>query len=199
LQVLATRIPTDVRGSEIVGAMVERIDALADRVSDILMLAAAREARLQPVRLGPILADAASSAAAFVREVPMPLVTADDPTLTADPQMLRELLLNLLMNACQASRGHTAEPVQAAVTTVDGWCQIEIGDRGPGIEPGIRDRVFEPFFTTKSGGTGLGLAIVKRLVDLQGGTVALADRDGGGTRVRVTLPLHRDRPPSGMR
>jgi PAS domain S-box-containing protein len=199
LQVLATRIPTDVRGSEIVGAMVERIDALADRVSDILMLAAAREARLQPVRLGPILADAASSAAASVRDVPMPLVTADDPTLTADPQMLRELLLNLLMNACQASRGHTAEPVQAAVTTVDGWCQIEISDRGPGIGPGIRDRIFEPFFTTKSGGTGLGLAIVKRLVDLQGGTVALADRDGGGTRARVTLPLHRDRPPSEMR
>jgi PAS domain S-box-containing protein len=191
LQVLATRIPSDVRGSEIVGAMVERIDALADRVSDILMLAAARDARLRPVRLGPILGEAASSAAAAVRGVPVPVVTGEDPTLTADPEMLRELLLNLLMNACQASRAHTTDPVRVAVTTADGWCHIEILDRGTGIDPGIRDRIFEPFFTTKSGGTGLGLAIVKRLVDLQSGTVTLTDRDGGGARACVTLPVQR--------
>jgi PAS domain S-box-containing protein len=190
LQVLATRIPADVRGGEIVGAMVERIDALADRVSDILMLAAAREARLRPVRVAPILADAAISAAAAVRGVAMPVVTGEDATLAADPEMLRELLLNLVMNACQASR-QAAEPVRVTVTTADDWCHIEIADRGTGIDPGIRDRIFEPFFTTKSGGTGLGLAIVKRLVDLQGGTVTLADREGGGARARVALPVHR--------
>jgi PAS domain S-box-containing protein len=191
LQVLATRIPSDMRGGEIVGAMVERIDALADRVSDILMLAAAREARLRPVRVGPILADAAVSAAAAVRGVPMPRVTGADPTIAADPEMLRELLLNLLMNACQASRTHTTDPVHVDVSTADGACLIEVHDRGGGIDPGIRDRIFEPFFTTKSGGTGLGLAIVKRLVDLQGGAVSLGDREGGGTCARVMLPLHR--------
>jgi PAS domain S-box-containing protein len=191
LQVLGTRIPPDMRGGEILGAMVERIDALADRVSDILRLAAAREARLQPVRIGPILADAAASAAAAVRGVPMPLVTGADPTIEADPEMLRELLLNLLMNACQASRSHTGDPVHVDVSTADGACVIAVGDRGTGIDPGIRDRIFEPFFTTKHGGTGLGLAIVKRLVDLQGGAVSLADREGGGTFARVTLPIHR--------
>jgi signal transduction histidine kinase len=64
-------------------------------------------------------------------------------------------------------------------------------DRGPGIDPAIRDRIFEPFFTTKTSGTGLGLAIVKRLIDLQGGTVWLADRAGGGARAQITLPVHR--------
>jgi len=63
-------------------------------------------------------------------------------------------------------------------------------DRGPGIDPAIRARIFEPFFTTKHGGTGLGLAIVKRLADLQGGTVTLGDRDGGGTQACVSLPIH---------
>jgi PAS domain S-box-containing protein len=191
LQVLGTRIPADMRGGEIVGAMVERIDALADRVSDILRLAAAREARPRPVRIGPILAEVAASAAAAVRGVPMPVVTGVDPTIDADPEMLRELLLNLLINACQASRTHTPEPVHVDVSTADGACVIEVRDRGTGIDPGIREHIFEPFFTTKHGGTGLGLAIVKRLVDLQGGTVSLADRHGGGAYARVTLPIHR--------
>jgi PAS domain S-box-containing protein len=189
LQVLATRIPSDMRGGEIVGAMVERIDALADRVSDILMLAAARVARLQQVRVGPILRDAVTSAAAAVPTVPMPQLSGADPIITADPAMLRELLLNLVMNACQASRSNAAEAVQVTVTTADGFCRIDILDRGTGIDAGIRDRIFEPFFTTKHGGTGLGLAIVKRLVDLQGGTVTLVDREGGGACARVTLPI----------
>jgi PAS domain S-box-containing protein len=190
LQVLATRIPSDMRGGEVVGAMVERIDALADRVTDILMLAAAREARQRPVRLGPILLDAATSAHASVKGVPMPLLDVGDHGVVADPEMLRELLLNLLMNACQASRTHTIEPVRVHVTTTDGVCRIEILDRGAGIDASVRDRIFEPFFTTKHGGTGLGLAIVKRLVDLQGGSVTLDDRDGGGACARVTLPAY---------
>jgi len=191
LQVLATRIPSDMRGSEIVGAMVERIDALADRVSDILMLAAARVARLQPVKVGPIVRAAVISAAAAVPGSETPQVAGDDATISADPEMLRELLLNLVMNACQASRGRTSEPVRVDLTTGDGWCHIEVLDRGTGIDPAIHERLFEPFFTTKSGGTGLGLAIVKRLVDLQGGTVTLADRAGGGACARVTLPIWR--------
>ncbi len=190
LQVLGTRIPPGMRGGEIIGAMVERIDALADRVSDILMLAAAREARLRPVRLGPILVEAAMSAHAAVPGVPMPVLAEANPEVVADPEMLRELLLNLVMNACQASRTHTSEAVRVQVTTADGSCRIEVLDCGSGIDPGIRDRIFEPFFTTKHGGTGLGLAIVKRLVDLQGGGVTLGDREGGGACARVTLPIH---------
>ena len=191
LQVLATRIPADMPGRQIVGAMVERIDALADRVRDILLFAArvthacslstsARSCRRSSAAPPPPSGTS-----------PLPSVSGDDATVTADPEMLRELLLNLLINACQASRADTTEPVRVEVTAADGVCHIEILDRGPGIDPAIRERIFEPFFTTKHGGTGLGLAIVKRLVDLQGGTVTLSDRDGGGACARVTLPVHR--------
>jgi signal transduction histidine kinase len=68
-------------------------------------------------------------------------------------------------------------------------CRIRILDRGPGIPSAVRDHVFEPFFTTRTGGTGLGLAIVKRLTDAQGGTIRLADREGGGTVAELTMPL----------
>jgi PAS domain S-box-containing protein len=191
LQVLETRIPPDMPGRQIVGAMIERIDTLADRVKDILLFAGAREARLQAVDIGPMLNEVIGSAIAAVGGVEAPTVSGDSATVTADPEMLRELFLNLVINACQASRRDNAEPVRVEVTAAPDGCRIEVLDRGPGIDPAIRDRIFEPFFTTKHGGTGLGLAIVKRLVDLQGGTVSLSDRAGGGACARVTLPVPR--------
>jgi PAS domain S-box-containing protein len=191
LQILATRLPHDMRGREIFGAMVERLDTLAARVRDILLFAGARNARLQPVTLQPILRDAIGSAAAANPDLPPPALSGPDPTVVADPEMLRELLLNLVMNACQASRAATSEPVCVQVAVVDGGCRIDVLDRGAGIDPALLHRIFEPFFTTRHGGTGLGLAIVKRLADLQGADVSLGEREGGGARACLTLPLHR--------
>jgi PAS domain S-box-containing protein len=189
LQVLATRLPEMARERQIVGTMVERIDALAARVRDILLFAGSGRVRLQPVTVGPILADVAAAAAAAVPGA-SPIELACDPVVVvADPELLRELLLNLAMNACQASTG--GAPIEVTVTAAGDQCRIAIADRGPGIPSEIRHRVFEPFFTTKHGGTGLGLAIVKRLADVQAGTVCLEDRPGGGTTATVQLPLHR--------
>jgi signal transduction histidine kinase len=63
-----------------------------------------------------------------------------------------------------------------------------VEDTGPGIPADARARIFEPFFTTKHRGTGLGLPTVKRIVEAHHGTIAIEDRPGGGTRVRVVLP-----------
>jgi PAS domain S-box-containing protein len=186
LQVLATRLPGSMREREIIGAMVERIDALNERVRDILLFAGSSRAKLQPVTVATVLADVVASARAAVPDAPVVQLAGEPIVVRADPEMLRELLLNLLMNACQASAGGAA--ISVMTSRAGESCRIAIDDRGPGIPATIRDRVFEPFFTTKHGGTGLGLAIVKRLADLQGGTVSLADRDGGGTTAVVTLP-----------
>jgi signal transduction histidine kinase len=104
----------------------------------------------------------------------------------ADADMLRAALLNVTMNACQAAGSRDVDIRAAAEGRL---CRITVNDRGPGISPGVRDRVFEPFFTTRAGGTGLGLAIVKRLLELQDGTVALHDRPDGGTSAEITIPL----------
>jgi signal transduction histidine kinase len=101
--------------------------------------------------------------------------------------MLREVFLNLLLNACQASAD--GQPVQVRLESDDAACRVSILDRGHGIPPDVRARVFEPFVTTKPAGTGLGLAIVQRLLERQGGAIALEDREGGGTTAIVTLPL----------
>ena len=99
--------------------------------------------------------------------------------------MLRAALLNLTLNACQAAG---QKEVGIHVSQAAGTCRVAVCDRGPGIAAEIRDRVFEPFFTTRVSGTGLGLAIVKRLMELPRGTVALAERPGGGTIVELRLP-----------
>ena len=99
--------------------------------------------------------------------------------------MLRDVLLNLLLNACQA--GSTA-PIEVHVSEDAGVCTVEIADRGGGFDGRDPEPLFEAFHTTKKSGTGLGLAIVRRMVSLQGGTVALCPRDGGGAVARVTLP-----------
>ena len=188
LQILATRLPPEMRERQIVGVMVDRIDALNERVRDILLFAGSGKAKIQPVTVGSVLADAIASATAAVAGSSVEQ-TGDPVVAQADPDLLRPLLLNLVLNACQASVG--TGPVIVATTAAGETCRVSVLDRGPGIPDEIRHRVFEPFFTTKHGGTGLGLAIVKRLADLQNGSVSLEDRDGGGTAAVVTLPLYR--------
>jgi signal transduction histidine kinase len=100
--------------------------------------------------------------------------------------MLHAVLLNVLLNACQSG---SREPVDVTVSNHTETCQIDIADRGVGLGDADPEQLFQAFHTTKPGGTGLGLAIVRRLLSLQGGTVVLQPRDGGGAIARLTLPL----------
>jgi two-component system CheB/CheR fusion protein len=187
LQVLASRLPDDMRERGIIGAMIDRIDGLNAKVEDLLAFARPTPPTLQAVDLATVLAEAAAGArAAAGAGCPAIGIRGSCPIARADPEMLRSVLLNLLLNACQASGGQT---VEVTTTTEGSSCRIAIQDRGPGIASDLQDRVFEPFFTTKRGGTGLGLAIVRRLMELQRGTVTLGSREGGGTTAVVTLPV----------
>ncbi len=191
LQVLDGR-RAEPRDREIIGAMIQRIDGLNDKLDDLLLYARPKAPRLQAIELGIVVRETAASARAATGNI-VPSIEVQIPSglvVRADPEMLRAALLNLLMNACQAGGG-TAVDVSAAPD--NGVCRLAIADRGPGIGEEIRERVFEPFFTTRTAGTGLGLAIVRRLIELQEGTVALHDRPGGGTIAELTLPLARAR------
>ena len=187
LQVLASRLPREMREREIIGTMISRIDSLNAKVTDMLVYARPAQPRLQPVEVGPLMADAVASARAAIGAGCPPVeISGDTVLVSADPEMLRPVLLNLLLNACQAGGDRPIEVVTAAQ---NGACHVSILDRGPGIPPETLERIFEPFFTTKPGGTGLGLPVVKRLMDLQAGTVSLRLRDGGGTAAEITMPL----------
>jgi two-component system CheB/CheR fusion protein len=187
LQVLQSRLAGGGKEHQIVGTMVDRLDSLNDRVNDILKYAGTSPPHLEPVTLWRSLTEAASIAKAAARsECPL-VLSGPDCTVQADPNMLRDVFVNLLLNAYQASAPRCE--VSVTIEAIDGRAIVRVADRGPGIPRAIRDRVFEPFVTTKPNGTGLGLAIVKRLLDRQGGGIAIGDRSEGGTMVVVTLPL----------
>jgi PAS domain S-box-containing protein len=194
LQMLDRRM-AEPRDHEIIAVMIQRIDSLNEKVEDLLLYARPKPARLQAVDVTALLREIASSARVATGYIgPAIRIEGGEGSMAyADADMLRAALLNVTMNACQATANGEVDIQIAADSRT---CRIAIRDRGPGIAADVRDRVFEPFFTTRAAGTGLGLAIVKRLLELQEGTIALHDRPGGGTIAEVTIPSTRPELPS---
>lgn len=111
-------------------------------------------------------------------------------TLHGDRNRLVQMFVNLLTNACDASRAGDTVEVRASVEAGE-VARIEVRDNGSGIPDDLRERVFEPFFTTKQPGegTGLGLPLVYNIVSDHGGTIAIESGGGPGTCMIVRLPL----------
>jgi len=109
------------------------------------------------------------------------------PPARIAPDALRQVLLNLTLNAIEASERGSC--IRLVATASESAVSIAVEDEGPGIPEPLRARLFEPFFSTKSRPGGLGLAITRRLVEEAGGSIEIEDREPRGTRFRVTLPL----------
>jgi signal transduction histidine kinase len=106
--------------------------------------------------------------------------------ITADRDMLRRALLNLVLNALDVlpHGGH----LQISGHAKSSGYELEIADSGPGLPAEVIARVFEPFFTTKKSGTGLGLAIVERIAEVHGGEVQAHNNSAGGATFTIHLP-----------
>ncbi len=110
-------------------------------------------------------------------------------TVRGDPDQLRQVAWNLLVNAAEAAAGGEAPAVRVACGVDRGGAAawFSISDSGPGISPEVAARLFTPFFTTKGQGSGLGLAIVHRIVDAHEGRVEVETAAGQGATFRVRL------------
>jgi len=114
------------------------------------------------------------------------------PELHLDRARMKQLILNLLINARQAmeERGGGRITVMTHPDSAAGLGVIlEVVDDGPGMDPATLERAFEAYYSTKNGGSGLGLALVNRVADAHGGQIDLQSAPGHGTRVMVRLPL----------
>jgi signal transduction histidine kinase len=114
------------------------------------------------------------------------------PVVEADPDRLKEVLVNIMVNACEAMKGGGAIVIREEETLDASLGQVavvRIRDNGPGIEEGLRARIFEPFFTTKEEGSGLGLSIAVRIVEEHGGRLNLESRKGQGAEFSLILPV----------
>lgn len=109
------------------------------------------------------------------------------PAAAIDEDELRQVLLNLCINALDASPANGQ--VRIAATRADDALQIEVCDDGPGVPGELREKLFEPFFSTKAGSAGgLGLAISRRIASACGGRLSVDDGPGGGAVFRLEVP-----------
>jgi len=115
--------------------------------------------------------------------------TCEAAVLTFDAGRLRQVLLNLLANAAQASKDGADVDVLGRVAESQSEAYvIEVSDRGPGVPQDQREKVFEPFYSRRKGGSGLGLAVCQGIVPAHGGVLSAHDRPGGGATFRLVLP-----------
>jgi signal transduction histidine kinase len=114
------------------------------------------------------------------------------PEIQADPEQLKEVLVNLIINACEAMEqggSIVIEEEEDLVSTSGRVAVIRLKDNGPGIPESIRDNIFQPFFTTKEEGTGLGLSIAARIVEEHQGRLDIQSKEGQGSTFIITLPI----------
>lgn len=111
------------------------------------------------------------------------------PLIDCDAEQMKQVLLNMVLNAIQATQGGGRVVVRAFVENTD-LC-VEVRDEGCGMSAAELDRMFEPFFTTKESGTGLGLAVAANIVEQHGGLLRAANNADRGMTFRLELPLAR--------
>jgi len=179
--------PAVLQHANVIGQEIQRLDQV---VQGFLKFSRPEELDLQPVSVRPLVDDVAtvigpeaSGRHVFVRnDCPVRL-----PPVSGDPAMLRQALLNLALNGCQAMpNGGTLR--FAARTAPDGFVEIAVEDTGVGIAREHLDRIFDLYFTTREGGSGIGLSMVYRTVQLHDGTIEVESTPGVGTTFRLLLP-----------
>jgi len=166
------------------------VDRLSQITGQLLSFARPENGGSGPARLGDVVRAVYRFMRHHARQrrVDLGLVCSEDlPEVAARPEALHEILFNLISNAIEAA----GEGGRVAVETarLGTMAVIAVSDTGPGIPEDIRDRLFEPFVTTKPQGTGLGLWVVWRRVEELGGQITCTSPPGGGSKIRVELPV----------
>jgi len=171
----------------------ERMQRLLE---EILLYAKPLSLDPRPVELGGLLE--AHLAATGERHPGQP-IRLERPTdaleVMADPDRLQQILTNLTDNACEAAPAGTTVTwriTELAAQTGTSTVRLAVHNAGEPIPAALLPRLTEPFFSTKASGTGLGLAIVRRLVEQQGGQIAIHSTAEQGTRVEIDLPRWMD-------
>jgi two-component system, NtrC family, sensor histidine kinase HydH len=182
----------DARLSKCVKIITRESQRLDGLLTNFLNFARPRPPRFQSTSLDTVLDNVLGLASHGIRGKSVKCEKKLDPGLPlveCDPEQLEQVLLNLMLNAIEASPVDETVTLSAALSPEPGKVAIRVADRGHGVALHHIDRLFDPFFTTKEHGTGLGLPVAHQIVTQMGGTLMAEFNPGGGMLFSVILPV----------
>ena len=173
-----------IRNNQRAGAVIDRLRALLRKEGPAL----------QPVDMNEVVREVVDLAHSEILSRRITLTSRLAPEIQpvlGDRIQLQQVVLNLVLNACDAMNETDAAKRQLALATEmrDGVVQLVVSDRGPGIPEGQLERVFEPFVTSREQGLGLGLAISRSIVTAHSGSIRAENNVAGGATFRCFLPV----------
>ena len=183
----------DAQADEFINYAVDGTQRMRRMLDDLLELSRAGRGELhpQPVALGEVVDDVASSLRSAMADAGAKVQATGLPTVHADPASLSRVLQNLMANAVKFVNGR-APVVDVSAERADGQWIVSVADNGIGIDPGQADRVFKMFQRLHTreefDGSGIGLSVCQVLVERHGGRIWVEDTPGGGATFRFTLP-----------
>jgi len=187
----------DAKVDEVLTSIIEECQRAADITRRILRFAKPAPSDFAPVDLKSTIEESLTLAGYQVRlervercvEVPENL-----PKIRGNQNQLQEVLLNLILNACQAMGEKGGQLKLFANASNGSQVELKVSDNGPGIPTGKLMKIFDPFYTTKATGTGLGLFVSQRIVKLHGGSIDVDSTEGRGTTFTIRLPVWHEAP-----
>ena len=190
-EILADDFPVEHRKHRMLRVLVDE----SDRLNHVLtsFLAFARPRSLERIEFS--IQDEIENVIALLRNqregqavrLHPPTMKAGDVRIAGDREQLRQVLLNILLNACQAAGDGGDVWIETEASA--GSFVLRVKDSGPGFAAEALEDAFTPFFTTKDQGSGLGLAVSHRIVELHDGQIRVANSPGGGGIVELQIPL----------
>ncbi|HSJ23344.1 MAG TPA: HAMP domain-containing sensor histidine kinase [Longimicrobiales bacterium] len=187
------RKATDPSAQRNLHIITDQIDRITLIVKELLDFARRREPRMTDVALPEVLRGVTDFLEPELKRAGVTLVVEGDVVglVHADPDLLHQVFINLLMNSIQVMAGQERERrIGIRIRDEAQAVLVDVEDTGPGFDDDVVHRIFDPFFTTKEPGqgTGLGLAVVRSIVEEHGGEVSAANRRAGGARFSIRLP-----------
>jgi len=172
--------------------MLEELDRINLIIKEFLSLARPSQPQLKITDINELISEALLLAEqeALMSEVVLEFIKGENlPLVFLDPAQIKQVVLNLISNAIQATgpKGHVQ--VLSFHDPEEKMLVVSVKDNGPGIPPDKLHLIFEPFYTTKENGTGLGLTLSLRIVESHGGKIKVSSRVGEGSCFRIFLPL----------